>query len=448
MSKVAEKNQKPGAHWASPKEIENAGLFEENGFLLGSYKGRRLIDSSYRHVLLFHPLGHGKGVSIAVPNLLFWKESVIINDFKAENYRLTSGYRRNVLGQRVFRWDPANREGATHCYNPLDHVAGKSTNMIQMVDEIQKISRILLPGDDIYDSGTRSLISTLVLCASLDKTKNNTLGGILRILIAGDLDSYLKSALSKFGDRLGWFGQTGIGAFLGNSEEERKFMRNLAITALELWSDPQINATTSRSDFNVADFSVEKSSLYVTVHPADVVRLRPLLQIFYQQCISALTLGDYEYNENRVGVLMLLDEFIRLGRMEFMESALAHSRAYKLKICPFVYDMDSLENTYGRGVAHSIATNSSVKVVCCTNSPNTMNFISNIVGNKIIRMGDDTRGEIPLILPREVAGMDNRKEIVLFESMAIEAEKIKYYEDPEFSGGILEPAPIPTLARE
>jgi type IV secretion system protein VirD4 len=239
-----------------------------------------------------------------------------------------------------------------------------------------------------------------------------------------------------------------IRAFLKNREEEMGLMRNMAIKALELWLDPQINITTSRSDFDVADFIKERSTLYITVHPSDIVRLRPLLQIFYQQCISAMTLESYKHNGDKIGMLMLLDEFNRLGNMDFIEIASTYSRGFKLKICSFINSIGALEDIYGHVEASSIINNHSVKIACCTNDPGTMNFISDIVGDKLVELSDGEKEESPLILPSEVARLNIMENIIVSDSIAIRAEKIKYYEDPEFSGRILEPAPIPALARE
>ncbi|MDR2077477.1 MAG: type IV secretory system conjugative DNA transfer family protein [Rickettsiales bacterium] len=63
-----------------------------------------------------------------MPTLLSWEESLIVHDFRGENFTITSGYREKSLQQKVFLWDPANRRKATHCYNPLDYVADRSVN--------------------------------------------------------------------------------------------------------------------------------------------------------------------------------------------------------------------------------------------------------------------------------------------------------------------------------
>src|SRR5690606_39989747 len=110
------------AHWASDKEIAKAGLYAKQGVLLGQYKkGKYYIADGFQHLLLFAPTGSGKGVGFAIPNLLFWKQSCCVHDIKLENWELASGWRASQ-GQAVYVWNPADPNGITHCYNPLDWI--------------------------------------------------------------------------------------------------------------------------------------------------------------------------------------------------------------------------------------------------------------------------------------------------------------------------------------
>lgn len=122
------------AKWASEEDIKRAGLRSKQGMLLGKDKSGYFIASGYQHALLFAPTGSGKGVGFVIPNLLFWNDSIIVHDIKLENYTLTSGWRAK-MGQKVFVWAPADPDGKTHCYNPIDWVSSKPG---QMVDDVQK----------------------------------------------------------------------------------------------------------------------------------------------------------------------------------------------------------------------------------------------------------------------------------------------------------------------
>ncbi len=57
-------------------------------------------------------------------------------------------------GRKFFVWEPSNPDGVTHCYNPIDWV---STKPGQMVDDVQKISNLIMPEKDFWNNEARSL---------------------------------------------------------------------------------------------------------------------------------------------------------------------------------------------------------------------------------------------------------------------------------------------------
>lgn len=111
------------AKWATEKDIKGANLRSKTGLIIGRDNRGYLIAPGFQHCLLFAPTGSGKGVGIVIPNLLFWEDSLFVHDIKLENYEITSGYRKQVMKQDVYLWNPASPDGVTHCYNPFDWIS-------------------------------------------------------------------------------------------------------------------------------------------------------------------------------------------------------------------------------------------------------------------------------------------------------------------------------------
>lgn len=61
---------------------QKAGLFSEDGIIVGKYRNKYLIHGGSEHVLMAAPTRSGKGVGIVIPNLLAWKGSAVILDIK------------------------------------------------------------------------------------------------------------------------------------------------------------------------------------------------------------------------------------------------------------------------------------------------------------------------------------------------------------------------------
>ncbi len=446
------------AHWATEKEVKQMGLRKAKGMLLGIYKGKYLVEYTFQHALLFAPTGSGKGVGFVIPNLLFWEESVIVHDVKAENYELTSGYRFTKLKQKVFVWSPADQQGVTHCYNPLDWV---SRNTGGLVDDVQKISKFLLPKQEFWESEARSFTTGIILYLFADEAKPHTLGQALREMKSDDVAYNLAVVLDTLGGKMHPLAYMNISAWLQKAEKERSGVTSTATSALELWSNPFVDAATSRSHFNIGKFRTIAHTLYVCISPNNIERLKPLLQIFYQQCGSIFTAKLPNKKIEKLGVLMLLDEFPTLGKMEEIKVGIAYYRGYQVKLFLVVQDTEQLKAIYEASGMNSFLSNSTYRITFAANNNDTAKLISDLLGNKTIinesysrpkyldlnpssRNVNISKSSRALLLPQEIITLSRDDEIILIESKPpIRCKKIVHYKDPMFLKRVLPKIPVP-----
>lgn len=171
------------ADWATQADIERAELRAKHEMMLGKDAVGYFVADGFQHSLLFAPTGSGKGVGFVIPNLLFWDHSVVVHDIKLENHQLTSGW-RSKKGQEIFVWEPSNPDGVTHCYNPIDFVSKKPG---QMVDDVQKISNLIMPEKDFWNNEARSLFLGVVLYLIADDTKTKSFGEVVRTMRSDDV---------------------------------------------------------------------------------------------------------------------------------------------------------------------------------------------------------------------------------------------------------------------
>ncbi len=446
------------AHWATSAEIKKAGLFHKEGLLMGQYKnGTYFIAKDYQHVLLFAPTGSGKGVGFVIPNLLFWKESVFVHDIKLENLMLTSGYRAKVLKQKVYAWVPAASNGLSHCYNPLDWI---SSNAGQMVDDVQKITSILIEKQEFWENEARALITGVILFLIADDTKPTTFGEVVRTLRSDDTAHMLASGLDVFGDKIHPVGYMNLAAFLQKADKERSGVISTANSKLDLWSNPIIDKTTSRSDFNIETFKHVTTTVYVGLTPDNIQRLRPLMSMFYQQASQFLT-KHMPTPDEKYGVLFMMDEFPTLGKMEQFLSGIAYFRGYKVKLFLVVQDTQQLKGAYEDTGMNSFLSNSSYRVTYAANNIETAKLISELVGNKTVasesmnkpkyfdmnptsRSLSLSKAQRALLLPQEILQMDKKWQIILIEaSSPIKCSKIFYYKDKFFTKRLMKQIELP-----
>jgi type IV secretion system protein VirD4 len=446
------------AHWATKREVKKAGLSDRKGLIMGKYKGKYLVAGGYEHTLLFAPTGSGKGVGFVMPNLLFWEESVIVHDVKLENFQVTSGYRQNVLKQKVFCWNPADPDGVSHCYNPLDWISHK---LGPMVDDVQKIANFFMPKQEFWTNEARNLLTGILLYLVFDDDRPTTLGEAVRLLRSDDVTYNLAVVLDTMGSKLHPVSYMNIGSFLQKPDKERGSVLSTCASSLELWANPIIDKATSISHFNLQQLKKEKHSIYVGVSPDNITRLKPLLQVFYQQAASFFT-NRIPTKEDKYGVLMMMDEFPTLGKMEGFLSGIAYFRGYNVRLFLIVQDTEQLKAAYDAAGMNSFLSNSKYRITFAANNFDTATLISKLLGNKTMENYSYSRPKYldlnpgarnlsvqrvarNLLLPQEVIQLPRDDQIIVIEAHSpIKCKKITYYKEKFFAKRVKKPAFVPT----
>jgi type IV secretion system protein VirD4 len=435
------------AAWATEADIKRAKLRSSKGFLLGRTGAKNyLVADDFQHVLLFAPTGSGKGVGFVIPNLLFWEQSIVCHDIKLENYELTSGYRNQVLGQQCYVWNPADPDGNTHCYNPLDWISDKPG---QMVDDVQKICSLILPEQEFWMNEARSLLMGVILYLCADPNKVTSFGEVVRTMRSDDVVYSLAVVLDTIGKKIHPVSYMNIAAFLQKADKERSGVISTMNSALELWANPLIDTATASSDFSLMELKKKKLTVFCGVTPDNLQRLEPLLKCFYQQASDFLTRWMPRKDEP-YGVLFVMDEFPTLGEMKAFQTGIAYFRGYRVKLFLITQDTQQLKGIYEEAGMNSFLSNAYYRITFSANNIDTANMISQLIGNKTVkqyshskpkfldlnpssRTMNESEVQRALLLPQEVITLPRDQQILLIESFPpIKTQKIFYFQDPFF----------------
>ena len=443
------------ARWAYAGEVRHAHLLDDDGILVGKRGQQYLRNGEPGHVLVAAPTRSGKGVGIVIPNLLSWPGSVVVLDIKHENHALTSGFRSQH--QRVFKWSPADDDGHSHCFNPLAAVRSDPGHRIS---DLQRLATMLLPqpahADPMWQNEARDLFIGLALFVMDDPAVPSTLGEIYRTLKSEhDLSVVIQWALDR--QRLDPSCRMSLANYLNKAPKERSGVKSNLTSALNLWANPVIDAATASSDFDLADLRRRPTSIYVGVKRNQLTTLAPLIGLFFQQCVDILG-RDLPGPDEPHQVLLMIDEFASLGRLDVIENAMAFLAGYRIRLVIIIQGLGQLDHLYGQG-RENILQNSAVQVFFAANDETTAKYVSNHLGTKTIqtasrsdpggfRWATKTTGHSgrDLMLPEQVRQLKDTKEIVFKEgARPIKANKIRYYRDKAFKRRILPPASVPRL---
>jgi type IV secretion system protein VirD4 len=453
------------ARWARWNDVRKAGLFHDTGIILGKWGSRILCVPGWEHLMCFAPSGSGKGIGIVIPNLLHWPDSAIVHDVKGENFRLTSGFRAEY-GQKIYFFNPGDPEGCTHRYNPFQFV---SEDPGLRIDDLQKIAHLLLTKHDFWENEARTLLVGLALHLLDQPDIPVTFGNILYRIRESNFFEFITNLLTRDGETMNPVACMALNSFIQKAEKERSGVLSTLSAALELWVNPLIDAATAASDFDLRRFKKEKTTLYVGVSPNNLHRLRPLLQIFYQQATDILTEREPDPKTEPHGVLFLMDEFASLGKMTQFEQASAYFRSYRVRFMMIIQDLPQLERHYEQAGLNSFLGMSKVKVTFASGDYKTADVISRYLGTYGARVeteGFTTRKLFAgtertltvaqtsraLLLPQEILQLPPQDEIIMVEGMPpIRAKKIRYFDEPVFTSRLRQPvsvSPIEPIIRE
>jgi len=458
------------SRWATAAEVSSAGLFDPAGVFLGRLKDRYLRHDGPEHVMAFAPTRSGKGVGLVIPTLLSWIGSAVIHDIKGENWQLTSGWRSRFSHCLLFNpTDPASAK-----YNPLLEVR-KGANEVR---DVQNIADILVDPEGALERRNH-----------WEKTSHSLLVGVILHVLYAEPEKTLARVASFLSDPSRSFERTlrvmmasnhlgtdeapkvhpvvaqAARELLNKSENERSGVLSTAMSFLGLYRDPTVAKTTSACEWRIADLmdAARPVSLYLVVPPSDISRTKPLVRLILNQIGRRLT----ERLEGQPGkrqshqLLMMLDEFPALGRLDFFESALAFMAGYGIRAYLIAQSLNQISKAYGE--SNSILDNCHVRIAFASNDDRTAKRISDSLGTATeLRAQRNYAGHRlapwlahvmvsrqetarPLLTPGEVMQLPADDELVLVSGLPpIRAHKLRYYQDSNFASRVL---PAPTLGK-
>ncbi|MEO8053295.1 MAG: type IV secretory system conjugative DNA transfer family protein [Acidobacteriota bacterium] len=405
------------ARWANETDIRETGL---TTCRQGAYVGAWCRNGSHRlhylrhngpeHILAFAPTRSGKGVGLVIPTLLAWSESAVIYDIKGENWAKTAGFRAQQ-GHVCFKFSPVE-ESSSSRFNPLSEVRLFTT---RDVSDAQNIANMIVrtgedsPQERYWQDAAASITTGMILHVCYEAAIEG------RVASLADMAHVFTKPGSNFRETLkelinfphdstyahGWRMTNGdktathpvvkekVQEMLDKEDRDFGGVLSTAKTALTLYSDPLVAKNTSASDFTIADLvNYERPiSLYLVVPPSDKIRLRPMIRLMFTMVVNRLTekmvFEGAEQKRNKHRLLVLIDEFPSLNRMEIFADALSYMAGYGLKAYLITQDIRQVVDAYGHN--ESIVSNCHVRIAFAPNQLETAELLSKMTGTQTVQ---------------------------------------------------------------
>jgi len=349
-------------------------------------EGKIILNSDDKHILVAAPTRSGKGVSVIIPTLCSWVDSVVVYDIKKENFSVTSGFRRQF--SHVLCFEPASMQSVR--FNPLAEIANGKAAIAQVQNLCQTITNP--QGDTAHDhwreSAAQLLVGVILYVLETNPSDRRNLSTVYGTL--NDPEKPVKasdprepSILADMQENLHpdpdcrrVIAQTARN-MLNKAPNEFTSILSTASVMLSLYQDPIVARATSVSDFRISDLvdSAHPVSLYICVAPSDAIRMRPLVRVLLEQIMNALTARIAKHKHR---LLLLLDEFPQLGRLESFESQLAFIAGYGIKAMLIVQSLSQLFKHYGERT--SILDNCHYKAILGVGAVSDARYLSEALG--------------------------------------------------------------------
>jgi type IV secretion system protein VirD4 len=254
-------------------------------------------------------------------------------------------------------------------------------------------------------------------------------------------------------------------SLLNKSDNERSSVLSSTTKFLSLYHDDLVAANTAACDFRIEDLMHHERpvSLYLTVPPSDLSRTRPLLRLLINQIGRRLTERMHFRDGapvpgHRHRLLLMLDEFPTLGRLDFFQTQLSYLPGYGIKAFLIVQDLSQLYAAYGHD--ESIVSNCHVRVAHAPNKVETAHLLSDMAGATTVHkesrtytgnrlnpvlmhvMASEQESHRLLLTPDEAMRLPEDATLVFVAGeRPILGTKFRYFRDPTLAARAAIPAP-------
>lgn len=404
------------AEWADPETFAKEHAFEAGKFWLGRspINGQPIGYADDRHVCLVSGTRAGKGTTTIIPNLCLWPGSVVVVDPKGENATVTAARRGpggehcKGMGQSVHVLDPFRvaqvDDSLRSHFNPLDVLDPNDPRTIDDAGCLADAIVVANPEskDPFWDQSARSLVKGLilhVLTEPMFEGRRNLIT-VRQLIARGDHEGV--TILQELGETeiappqvLLW--QTvsqnqafnGVVAGIGenmanmaaNSAKQFESVLQVANRNTEFLDSPGMAECLATSDFSLADIKTDPKGVSVYLS----LPQRYMGEHFrWLRMMITLILNEMEAVPEQPAtghrVLMCLDEFAGLKRMEVIENAVAQIAGFGVKLFFVLQSLEQLKATY-KDNWQTFLSNAGLKLFFGLDDHFSRKYVSDFIGD-------------------------------------------------------------------
>lgn len=425
------------------------GLDRDHGYYVGKSS---TMDG---HICVIGESGRGKTESIVKPTILTYQNgSTIVFDFKDNLHKHWISTARSLGKRSVVFW-PDGPVGCSCHYDPLEPM--RRNNSANIVAATTDLAYALIPLPDgtkepiWIETAQNYLIGVIIYYYFLDMNFPEIMMLILNTPVTEMIKNIMQDDVEE---------ATLAKIFINKlTDVDPKIVSNIGMElnrlAFFVADQNLMDLLTPTENDDLLDWeaiskSVEPIDVFISVPESKLDYYKPILRLMANQLIRTLEQRPqrtFSSGTELPPILVLMDEFSRLGKFPAITSGLMTLRSAGVTFTIFIQSIASLDEIYGHTTARVILDNCSYKVILGASDVESQQYLSNLVGsvatpqgsisesynmftNQVIGYSRNIGVTLePVIYPQEFSSMTDV--VVVSPDGYFRIDKIPYYSHKE-----------------
>lgn len=335
------------------------------------------------NILVIGGTGTGKSASIAIPTLKSWGGTIVAIDIKGE---LKTYYDTIDSPKRPMKVLNLNRmHGTFPGYDPFyllheDGVENLNQNARELAQSIIPLPHNVREPFWIV-SAQNILTGAILYYFDIGASFNETISSILTTPIEEIIKEIVNSGnLSA---------KMYVTQFLSIKDfSDNKMLLSICAEMnnklMVFATDAQIRKAFTPTDDSIKWADINTNNIIISLAEDKLGQWDGAITLLLTQLIRALERRNEKYCEEGKDlqpILLLLDEFPRLGKMDFFVQALATLRSKGVTICLVIQSIAQLDVIYGKDTRRIIVDNCQYKAILGATDADTQRYLSDLVGS-------------------------------------------------------------------
>lgn len=348
------------------------------------------------HTLVVGGAGSGKSSCIALPTLRSWEGTFLAIDIKGELLQYAAAFRKSRYPVKVFNFSKEHGTNLRYArYDPFYLLREDSKdNLVQNAREIAQAIIPIPPNvrEPFWSQAAQNVLTAVILyvCGleEVDPETGKLVQGTFNDAMTLIQSKPIWELIEKISKSKNEAAIMHINQFRDiECPEDNKMLAGISAElsnrVMLFATDNRVRAAFAKDDKMLKWEDLENHNVFMRIPEDKLDQWSGAITLMLTQLIRTLERRPDIYSGETIPppVLLLLDEFPRLGKIDAIQNAVSTLRSKGITICIVVQSLAQLDKTYGKQSRQIILDNCPFKAILSVADPETQKALSDMIGS-------------------------------------------------------------------